>query len=211
VEVNFGAKYGWLAFDPTPGRSIVANSASVTSPNYTLDDTPNAPSTLTPEPVDPAPQSPDTPTTPTAQTPVSADGGKGWWLLVLPAVMLLAVVSPIAIKAMRRRARRRGDERARVLGAARELESWLMDVGVSVDPTATPLERADHVRRTLGIDASRIYGLAAQARFAPTVPERGSGSAAWQALATAKRGVDRRTRLRAEIRPRSLLRRDRRD
>ena len=115
--------------------------------------------------------------------------------------MLLA---PLAAKAVRRARRRRGDERTRVLGAARELESLLLDLGHPPDPAATAVERARTSWRELGIDAAAIYGLASAARFDPSAPRIGSGDEAWRAFGAARRVIGWRRRVRAGLRLRSL-------
>ena len=88
-------------------------------------------------------------------------------------------------KAVRRRRRRQGDERTRVLGAAREFESLLLDLGHPIDPASTTAERARASWRELGIDAAAIYGLASAARFDPSQPRVGSGDQAWRELGQA--------------------------
>jgi hypothetical protein len=207
VEVQFPG-YGWIPFDPTPGRSV-PNSTSVSSPSYTREgvDISIDPG-ISAEPVLPT-------TAPDAQrsderVPVTdAGGSRGFdrrWLLIIPGVLLLAAATPFALKGIRRQRRRRGGERARVLGAARELESLLLDAGRPVDPSLTPAERVRVVWRDLGIDAERIYGLASTARFAPGEPSAGSGRAAWGELARIRRRLGWRTRVRAGLSVRSLRR-----
>jgi hypothetical protein len=105
---------------------------------------------------------------------------------------------------VRRVRRRNGTERDRVLGAARELESWLTDLGVPPDPAATPSERAAATRRSLGIDTATIYGLASDAKFSGHDPAPGAGAAAWRELRTVQRGLGKRARLGAALRSRSL-------
>ena len=207
VEVLF-PRYGWIPFDPTPGRSV-PNSASVSSPNYSSD---GVEITIAPG-ISPAPIHPTTiPDPPRANEPVpsagvgTSDGLDTWWLLTIPAALLLALGTPLALKGARRLRRRRGGERARVLGAARELESLLEDAGRPIDPATSPAERARIVWRDLGIDAERIYGLASAARFAPGEPPPGSGHAAWVELARIRRTLGWRMRARAGLSVRSLRR-----
>jgi hypothetical protein len=189
----------------------VPNSASVSSPSYSIDDidvvaTPG----LSSEPVLPA----ESPASQAREREVAAseggDGGPGGlWLLVIPALLLALAASVPAAKALRRARRRRGDERARVLGAARELESFALDAGVEIDPALGPSQRAGTLWRELGIDADRIYGLASAARFAPAAPPEGAGAEAWRELRRARRGLGWARRARAGLRLRSLRARGR--
>jgi transglutaminase-like putative cysteine protease len=206
VEVQFPG-HGWLPFDPTPGRSV-PNSTSVSSPSYTRDgvDIGIDPG-ISAAPVlptrDPDLQRPED-AIPTSDS-APADGVDRRWLFTIPAVLLLAMCTPLGLKSARRlRRRRRGGERARVLGAARELESLLDDAGRPLHPSLTPSERVRVVWHDLGIDAERIYGLASAARFAPGEPSTGSGRAAWGELARIRRKLGWRRRARAGLSLRSL-------
>ena len=206
VEVQFSG-YGWIPFDPTPGRSV-PNRTSVSSPSYTREGV-----DITIDPGISA--APVLPTAPDPQrsnegVPSAASSSSGGfdrrWLLLIPGVLLLAGAMPLLLKALRRMRRRRGGERASVLGAARELESLLVDAGRPVDPSLAPAERAHVVWRDLGVDAERIYGLASSARFAPGEPPAGSARAAWGELARIRRRLGWRRRVRAGLSVRSLRR-----
>ncbi len=211
VEVYFGQEYGWLPFDPTPSRSAV-NSASVSSSRYSTATLPTTvANSLSNAPVNPAPTAPPAkrePSGPTGPVAAAPRTGISPWLWFTPLVLAALALLPGALKLLRRARRRRGDERTRILGAAREFESLLVDLGASPDPTATPLERATWVRRDLGIDAARIYGLASEARYSPVAPKAGAGQEAWDELDQARRQLGWRHRARAGMRLRSL-RRDR--
>lgn len=213
VEVYFGPEHGWLTFDPTPGRSAL-NSASVSSSTYSTKGlTTTVASALSSAPVNPAPSAPaqrPEPAGPSGPVAATPSGGMSPWLWLTPLGLALVALLPWAVKVVRRLRRRRGDERARVLGAARELESLLVDLGAPPDPAATPVERATTARRDLGIDAARIYGLASEARYSPVAPAPGAGQEAWDELETARRQLGWRYRARAGMRLRSL-RRDRRN
>jgi hypothetical protein len=207
VEVLFPGS-GWLPFDPTPGRSV-PNRASVSSPNYSTAglDRASAPQ-VSPEAV--RPSAPTPAPRPEPGVPAGGAGGAGTgtgpWLAGLVGLLALAALAPFTLKAVRRARRRHGDERARVLGAARELESFALDAGLPLDPALAPTERADVLWRRLGIDAGRIYGLASTARFAPSDPPPGSGREAWTELARARRRLGWRRRAMAGLRLRSLRR-----
>lgn len=205
VEVDFPG-YGWIPFDPTPGRSV-PNSASRSSPAYedaTINvDTGEA---LTPTPVTPPPA-----TDPSAREPrfnaddsASQSTGTNVWRWLVPLALVGLVCAPFTAKLVRRRRRRRGDERRRALGAVREFEALLVDLGHPPDPAATPHERAAASWRALGLDAAPIYAAASAARFNPADPRPGLADDAWRAVTTARRALRWRTRLLAGLRLRSL-------
>ena len=206
VEVLFPG-YGWIPFDPTPGRSV-PNSASVSSRAYSRA---NIDLKVNPG-ISAAPVRPTTPPNPARNEQIAPAGGSasdgfdGRWLVAIMGALLLALGTPFALKCARRMRRRRGGERERVLGAARELESLLEDVGWPLDPALSATERARVVWRDLGIDAEGIYGLATAARFAPSRPSPGSGRAAWAELARIRRRLGWRRRARAGLSVRSLRR-----
>lgn len=204
VEVYFGVEYGWLAFDPTPTRFATGNSASVSSTAYRPPTDASVPPKLNRTPVKPAAPTTTPRPRPTATPDVPSDGGRSWRWPAVVLVGLIGLFAPAGIKLARKVRRRNGTERDRVLGAARELESWLTDLGVPPDPTATPSERVAATRRSLGIDTATIYGLASDARFSGHDPAPGAGATAWRELRTVQRGLGRRARLGAALRVRSL-------
>ncbi len=205
VEVQFPG-YGWLPFDPTPGRSV-PNSASVSSPNYSRDGVDlDISAQIAADPVRPA-AVPDRNVKEQSFGDSGASGGgsgPGPWLWTISALLLAVLLTPLGAKAVRRVRRHRGDERARVLGAAREFESLLTDLGHPIDPATTTAERAHTSWRDLGIDAAGIYGRASAARFDPSAPQPGSGDAAWRELGRVRRTIGWRRRARACLRIRSL-------
>src|SRR5690606_24779248 len=165
VEVWFPG-YGWLPFDPTPGRSA-PTPASVSSPSYDPPDSipgirDGADAGLPePEPARTAekPQRPETTGTTattapddgdeTAQAPAvgggsGGDGGAGRALLWAALGVLLAFGAVLAAlpAARRARARRRGDGRTRVAAAVADLERALAAMGGPVPAAAAPGERA---------------------------------------------------------------------
>jgi transglutaminase-like putative cysteine protease len=210
VEVYFPGQ-GWLPFDPTPGRSA-SNPASVSSPDYApsrvevdlggLVDRAVAPGTTEapplPEPETPATEAPATGGAADAPAPVAEGGGGGWrWLLLLPLGLLFA---PAAVRMARRsRARTRGDERERVIAAAREFESTLRRFGWAPPETASATERAAAVKARTGIDPSPIYERAARARYAAQPPAKGEAAAAWREQAAIIRAIRRQASLRRRV------------
>jgi transglutaminase-like putative cysteine protease len=204
VEVWFPGQ-GWLPFDPTPGRSA-PNPASVSSPDYApsrfevdlgglvdravvpgTTETPPTPLPETPEPGTPAAED-------AAEAPAPAGGGGGWkWALLAPLGLLLV---PAALRTARRsRARTRGDERDRVIAAARELEASLRPLGWAPPETASATERAAAVKARTGVDPTPIYLRAARARYAPDPPARGEAAAAWRELQAVLRQIRRQAPL----------------
>jgi hypothetical protein len=204
VEVWFPGQ-GWLPFDPTPGRAA-PNPASVSSPDYApsrleadlggLVDTAVAPGT-TETPQTPAAQAP-APETPAAEAPGEAPaaatggGGGGWrWALLAPLALLFL---PAALRVARRsRARTRGDERARVIAAAHELEASLAPLGWAPPATASASERA------------------ARARYAAAPPARGEAAAAWREMTATLRAIRRQAPLGRRVTSALGLHRRRRD
>ncbi len=197
---------GWIDFDPTPGRAV-ANRASVSSPSYD----PPAPADpaepeVAPEPV--APVSDDPSAEPPAPRPapepapapgneVAADtGGPGvdrW--AVAGGVLLALLFAPGGWRAARRaRLRRTGDERARVLGAVRDLEEALARSGFAPPDHADAAGRAGWLRGATGLDASALYAAAQAARYAPTPPRPGAARLAWSQARRLRRDVRRRNR-----------------
>jgi len=107
---------------------------------------------------------------------------------------------PAARGALRARARRRGDERARVIAAARDLESSLRALGWAPPPAGAPSERAADVRDRTGIDPSGLYRRAAQARYAGAPLPAGAGAAAWRESGRLRRAIRRRASMGRRIR-----------
>ena len=172
VEAWF-AGYGWLAFDPTPGRgtlsavyTLASDSADAVRALGTgrfLDFTPTAPSDgngATPVVEAPAPER----TVP-------------WWLVGALCAPVAAVALVLGAK-WARRARRLGrdDPRRLAAGVRAELVSALVDRGADVAPDATPTELGRTTERVLGISARTLAESLADARYGP--PARAGASAA---------------------------------
>ncbi len=207
VEVWFPG-YGWLPFDPTPGRSA-ENPASVSSPDYAPTPVEIDTSGLTRSAVDPPPSvgPPPTPTStpadPAADAPAPAAGGGGpglpdrRWALLLLLVPL--GVAPVRRALRRARGRRGGDDRTRVVAATRELEASLAPLGLAPPDTASASERAEAIRARTGVDPSALYRRASAARFAAEPPPRGEAAAAWRELARLRRDILRGAPLRRRL------------
>jgi hypothetical protein len=205
VEVWFPGR-GWLPFDPTPGRSA-PNPASVSSSEYApsrfdvdlggIEDAAVEPPPEDPGPADEPAQEPEAPAP--AASPGGGGGGPPWQWALLALVAPLAAI-PAARAALRARARRRGDERARVIAAARDLESSLSALGWAPPAAGAPSERAADVRDRTGVDPSALYRRAARARYAGAPVPAGAGAAAWRESGRLRRAIRRRASLGRRIR-----------
>ncbi len=201
VEVWFPGR-GWLPFDPTPGRSA-PNPASVSSPDYApsafdidlggIEKAAVAPTAPDPgpQPEDPAPEQPQ-PQEEAASSSSGGDGGGSPWPWALLALVVPVVAVPAARAARRARARGHGDERTRVIAAARDLEGSLRALGWEPPSAGTPTERAADVLRMTGVDPSDLYGRAARARYGDGPLPAGSGEAAWREAGRLRRAIRRR-------------------
>jgi transglutaminase-like putative cysteine protease len=200
VEVWFPGE-GWLPFDPTPGRAA-PNPASVSSPDYAptqadidlqgLESSAVEPPSIIGGPASEADTAPaETEPEAAAPAPAPAQGGSTWsWVLLALAVPFL--MAPAARAVRRVRGRRRGDDRDRVVAAARDLEATLAALGWAPPATGTPAERAEAVRARTGVDPSPLYRRAARARFAAEPPPPGAAGAAWREAARLRRAISRR-------------------
>lgn len=154
VEVYFPG-VGWVAFDPTPGRSIPTAGASVTSPGFInpfVDTSPSEPGTL---PTEALPGR--TPQQDTTGGQTTGAGGKSWlssaaWLPWLAGLVVLLAGWPVARGLWRRGRLRRGPLEKRLLASLRLLRAELSDHGVSAAPSRTLEEVLCILHAHLGID-----------------------------------------------------------
>jgi transglutaminase-like putative cysteine protease len=159
VEVYFPT-VGWVAFDPTPGRSIPYAGASSTSPEFVnpfVDtSTPSGGTTPTLPPQD---------TMPGSQlngggTPES--GGAGWlsratWLPWVAAIILVIVGYPIIRSLWRRRRLRSGSLEGRLEASLGLLRADLSDHGVPVSRSHTLDDTLSVVYAHLDIDPDQAF------------------------------------------------------
>ena len=166
VEVWFDG-WGWLPFDPTPGRGQLGGSYSTSSLSADIpaiedalrgDGNPN---------IGPAFDIDGGPSSEAGGRGLGRSEGVGLvTLLLLAGAVALAVIA--AGKVARRRLRYVGADAREAAGACRaELADFLADQGVPLPPSATPAEIAAIVRREVGVDAGRFTSALAAARFAP--------------------------------------------
>jgi transglutaminase-like putative cysteine protease len=172
VEAWF-AGYGWLTFDPTPGRGTL-------SAVYTLaSDSADAVAALgTGRFLDFDQVFRDS--APPRQTPAAATApeqqGIAWWVVVVPAVPLAAAGLVVCAKLLRRTRRlRRRDPRRLAWGVRAELVDALVDRGVGVDPHATVASLQRTAERALATPCGSLGSALAEARYGPA--ERADGAA----------------------------------
>jgi transglutaminase-like putative cysteine protease len=204
VEVWF-AGYGWLTFDPTPGRgtlsavyTLASDSADAVRALGTgrfLDVTAGSTSAggraVRADPAPPA----------TSRT--------RWWPVALLLAPLAAALSVVGWKHARRRGRLgRSDPRRLAAGVRAELVGALLDRGADVDLDATSTELGRTAEQVLHLPVASLTDALAEARFGPASR---AGAAARQArgdlrriLAAAAAHEAPRVRLRAALSLRSL-------
>ena len=204
VEAWF-AGYGWLAFDPTPGRGTL-------SAVYTLaSDSADAVRALgtgrfldfTPSPVDPRRRA-----APAVVAPAH-DASTPWWLVAAICAPAAAMGAVVAVKRARRATRLgRRDPRLLAAGVRAELLSALVDRGAAVARDATPTELRRETERVLRVPARSLTDALAEARYGPRTRARASSERARselrRILAAAAAHERPRDRLRATLSLRSL-------
>ncbi|MFN8186178.1 MAG: transglutaminaseTgpA domain-containing protein [Gaiellales bacterium] len=189
VEVWF-PKYGWLSFDPTPGRGRLATSYSTSSEtfNQSIRQLARSGLGLTPTLARIAnvrgeeaagPTAPSSSPAPVAD-PSGGGVSRGLAITALAVAGLLLAVGLVAgLKAGRRRLRYVSkDPRGVSAACRRELVAFLADRRIAVDETTTLEELSEVLRRRFRVDASAFAAAAERARFGP--PD-GAAEAAVQA------------------------------
>lgn len=206
VEVWF-PQYGWLPFDPTPGRGRLAGSYSSTSAQFDVSAEAKLFSTVVRggEVFSTVKGSPDT--TPKRGTSLHsrADVGvrglnpnaphrKTHSLVLFLLLLAGGIVAVIAgVKWLRRRLRYVTRDPRRVATAcARELADFLLDQRLEVASNATFGELADVVSERLVVDASAFADAAEFARFGPPDASGDAARRARRELRELKRALRRR-------------------
>ncbi|HEY7178457.1 MAG TPA: transglutaminaseTgpA domain-containing protein [Gaiella sp.] len=172
VEAWF-AGYGWLTFDPTPGRGTL-------SAVYTLaSDSADAVAALgTGRFLDFDRAFRDTPAQRVAPVAAAAPEREGiaWWIVALPALPLVAAGLVVGAKLVRRTRRLgRRDPRRLAWGVRAELVDALVDRGLRVEPHATVAMLQRTAERELATSCGSLGSALAEARYGPT--ERADASA----------------------------------
>jgi hypothetical protein len=193
--------FGWVRFDPTPrGNSLPASMTAGFNPATFLpsDEGPGAiapPGIPIPEFGTPGGFIDLPPVEPTAQ-------GPRWWILIIPALVLLAGVIPL-LKTLRRRRRLKTIRNGDITAAWEEIVDQLTDLGETVPGHMTPLEFAtetDPALLSLAVNYSAsIYG---------GRTGRGQESDLLEVEGWIHGRYDTASRAKAAISPRSLMRRD---
>ena len=218
VEVWFDG-YGWLPFDPTPGRGSLSATYSVSSPRFDLSSIAKYLGAAVTGGQDPADikqngsfgqrgvdrrslsRTPDAGGTSVGFT----SGRAGGSLLKLLALVALAFVAAIVLlKALRRARRRLTRDPRRIAGACRsELADYLVDQGVRLPAGVTLEDVGEAARAELAVDSAAFVRAAAAARYGRPAQ---SGSAARSARRELRRLRARmRRRLATRDRIRGLL------
>jgi transglutaminase-like putative cysteine protease len=209
VEVWF-ERYGWLPFDPTPGRGSLSAAYTVSSPNFRAASAERYISGIAASLLNTAAihqnrsfgeKEPGVifhltdirPARPSSGGAfgIQQRGGSLGRLLALALALALALLA--LVKAVRRHWRYATPDPRRQAAACRaDLRDFLADQRIRVAPSAGPDEVAAQLRDELEVDATRFTAALAEARFAP-LPE---------AEVAAARAREELVRLRALLRRR---------
>jgi protein-glutamine gamma-glutamyltransferase len=209
VEVWF-AGYGWLPFDPTPGRGRLLSNYTASSTFFDASAAIGALGGVAAGGLglqalqsrladaeggnDEQPRGLDGAARPRQAARDESDGGLRDSLLVLLLVLSAAVLSGLwTFKAVRRRSRYLTSDPRRVAGAVRlELVDYLLDQRLPMSPSATPAEVGDELERTLGIAGYRFADALAEARYGPEAHAGAAAARARNELRVIRRALRRR-------------------
>jgi transglutaminase-like putative cysteine protease len=205
VEVWFRG-WGWLPFDPTPGRGGLAGRYSASSPSF--DVTATAQVLAGSEGLNrfqslagalgfgsKARTSPDVPELGAVQAAATAGGHhrRDWGILRLllygvAAALVLLAATKLLLRGSRFLTR---DPRRLAAASRRELRDFLLDQGLEIPQSATLRELAELVETEYGVDA-RAFGLhATAARFGPARSAGEAAGAMRRDLRRVRRGIRR--------------------
>jgi len=199
VEAWF-PRYGWLPFDPTPGRGSLNGTYTASSPHFDLTDGlfavaqhvrrpgfdlrtlrgahGNATTGVTALKGRPKPG------------PMGSRIGSLLRLLVLVAAALVVLVAAAKLGIRKRRYLTR-DPRKLARACVRELSDFVSDQGAKAPPSATLGELAQLVEAELGVSASAFVSAAAEARFGPAAAAREAAGTARRELRSLRRELRR--------------------
>ena len=205
VEVWFRG-WGWLPFDPTPGRSGLAGQYSSSSPRFDVAATAAVLAgsqgirkfgAASPTSSASAARRASRPTCPFSGRPASgrtrrSARGPGAFLRLLAAALGGLALVVIAAKLVVRRSRYLTRDPRRLAGACRkELRDVLLDQQVEVPPSATVRELAELVQAEFGVEAAEFGLHADAARFGPAGGAREAARATRRDLRRLRRGLRR--------------------
>jgi transglutaminase-like putative cysteine protease len=207
--------FGWLPFDPTPGRGDLDGAYSAASRNFDVDLVTAAIAAgagvasnfrigpAPPEGIGATREAPgrDIP----GDVGVAADGADEESLLRLLALVAAGLAAGIAlVKLVLRRSRYLTRDPRRVAGACRrELTEYLADQRVDVNGSATFAELGEVVREQAGIDPEQFVAAAQLARYGPLDDSAAAARRARRELRRVVRAL--RTRLTVWERARGLV------
>jgi protein-glutamine gamma-glutamyltransferase len=189
VEVFFPG-FGWLPFDPTPGRGQLGASYSAVSPSFDIRDASSylgGSAFLDQLRQDALQRESERTAREPGQTPGGGDTGAARvvrdrapsLIMLVLFVIGVGVAGVIALKAVRRALRFASRDPRRLAGACRrDLIAFLADQGVEVAPSATLAQVGEAVEREFSVPAAAFVRATALARFGP--PEE-AGRAAGRA------------------------------
>ena len=162
VEVWFPG-FGWLPFDPTPGRGTLSADYTIASDSADAVRALGTGRFLQPDAI------PSTTAPRVAVSTAPTDSGSSsaaLWLLAPTALFGLGLASILLLKGLRRRRRfKTGDPRALATAARVELVDLLRDNGIIVSRRASVAELRVELRR-LGVDATAFEAVVSAARYA---------------------------------------------
>jgi protein-glutamine gamma-glutamyltransferase len=213
VEVWF-PDYGWLPFDPTPGRGSLAASYSASSTGFNAGDAADAfggtaGGRTSGGGADQLRLLEQRERLAEAQAARRADDGgpSTLWLLLLVVAGAGAAIG-MAKLVMRRLRYLTRDPRQLATAARRELADFLTDQGIAVSASATPEELRELVQAELGADGRPFAQALAAARFGPPGESAAAAANARRELRLLLRrlrhGLGRTARLRGLVTLRSL-------
>jgi transglutaminase-like putative cysteine protease len=201
VEVWFRG-YGWLPFDPTPGRGQLSSPYSAASPRF-----PAGVGKMVAAALGDADGSAGTRfgAVPFAGAPVSAHRSHGRSVLPVLALLVAGAVAVLTLtKLVVRRVRYLTRDPRRLASACRrELAEYLLDQRLDAARSATLHELRALVRDELAVDASAFVAAASAARFGAPAAAPGAARRARAELRLLRRSL--RARLTAWERLRGLL------
>ena len=173
VEVWF-PRYGWLSFDPTPGRGELEADYSSSSPTFNPGDAAGIAFADGRGAGGPDPGGAgeldrlDAIRARQAQgRPVSPPGGTNTLWIVLAAAVAAGTAVGLGKLAWRRARYLSADPRGVAGAARRELADFLADQGVAVDASATGEQLHELVRERYGVDGRSFSKALGEARFGP--------------------------------------------
>jgi len=205
VEVWFKG-YGWLPFDPTPGRGNLGGSYTTSSISF---DAPGADTVLRKSigaslaasllryQLGPAGQRLGGAKAASSGDVAKARGGgasaKGFPLaqVVIAALLALVLLLVVAKLVFQRSRFLTADPRAIATACRRELVGYLLDVGITIPGNLGISELAEVVRRRTGVDSGRLVEHMGLARFGPPAASAEAAREAKSELRTVRRALRR--------------------